>query len=235
VFPGPSPAQPGYFWEKTDSAAKFYRKAVVMSLRHTYPFIACLASCLLASPAPLTGQAPDSTAPAPARSDSQASPTDTTRQADTARGSFSDSSGGSVPRDSAPKDTARASTDSTKPIPRDGPSRSPQPVSATEPESRDTVLTAACQSTGSTVAPDLLVVVFGAEARAGDRLAAARSVRGELLGPAGSEPGAYYLRVKTGGDESRLRAAADELAMLSQIRRVGSRACPTTQAGKPSR
>jgi hypothetical protein len=87
------------------------------------------------------------------------------------------------------------------------------------------------------VASDLLMIVFGAEATAEDRTAAVRTVKGKLLGPVGpDEPGAYYLRVPSGGDESRLRAAADQLALLSQVRQVGSRACPTAEPVRtPSR
>jgi hypothetical protein len=74
----------------------------------------------------------------------------------------------------------------------------------------------------------LLVIVFGPEAGVQERAAAAKSVDGRLLGPVSSgERGAYYLRVPTGGEEYRLRSAADRLIRLDIIRQVGSRACPT--------
>jgi hypothetical protein len=92
----------------------------------------------------------------------------------------------------------------------------------------DSVLTAACTgpSGSASVARDLLVVVFTPEAGKQDRAAAAKRVAGKLVGPVSSQPGAYYLRVPTEGQEFRLRAAADELAQLAQVQQVGSRACP---------
>jgi hypothetical protein len=75
----------------------------------------------------------------------------------------------------------------------------------------------------------LLVVVFAPEAGVAERTAAARSVHGTLLGRVTSgEPGAYYLRLPSGGggEEYRLRAAADQLILLDKVRQVGSRACP---------
>jgi hypothetical protein len=72
-----------------------------------------------------------------------------------------------------------------------------------------------------------LVVIFAPEAGAADRTAAAKSVDGTLLGPvAAGEPGAYYLGVPSGGEEYRLRVAADQLIQLAMVRQVGSRACP---------
>jgi hypothetical protein len=78
-----------------------------------------------------------------------------------------------------------------------------------------------------TVARDLLVVVFAPEAGAAERAAAAKSVDGTLLGRVASgAQGAYYLRVPGGGEEYRLRAAADQLILLDKVRQVGSRTCP---------
>ena len=107
--------------------------------------------------------------------------------------------------------------------------RAPVPV--------DSILRKACRgSEGSaTLARDLLVIVFAAEAGRADRAALVREVKGKLLGPVSSEPGAYYLRVPTGGQESRLRAAADELVRSGLVRQVGSRACPSPVPADTSR
>jgi hypothetical protein len=73
----------------------------------------------------------------------------------------------------------------------------------------------------------LLVIVFAPEAGAADRAAVAKAVGGTLLGSVTSgEPGAYYLRVPSGGDEYRLRVAADRLIQFDMVRQVGSRTCP---------
>jgi hypothetical protein len=93
----------------------------------------------------------------------------------------------------------------------------------------DSVLSAACGgSTGSTtIARNLLVVVFAPEAGPAERAAAAKSVDGKLVGsPA---PGAYYLQVPARGQEHLLRAAADQLVQLAYVRQVGSRACPAVR------
>jgi hypothetical protein len=73
----------------------------------------------------------------------------------------------------------------------------------------------------------LLVIVFAPEARAAERAAIAKTVDGRLLGLVTSgEPGAYYLRVPSGGNEYQLRVAADRLILLGKVRQVGSRTCP---------
>jgi hypothetical protein len=73
----------------------------------------------------------------------------------------------------------------------------------------------------------LLVIVFAPEARAAERAAIAKTVDGRLLGLVTSgEPGAYYLRVPSGGNEYQLRVAADRLILLDMVRQVGSRTCP---------
>jgi hypothetical protein len=71
------------------------------------------------------------------------------------------------------------------------------------------------------------VIVFAPEATAAERAAVAKTVEGSLLGsvPSGA-PGAYYLRVPSGGDEYQLRIVADKLIQLDIVRQVGSRACP---------
>jgi hypothetical protein len=91
-----------------------------------------------------------------------------------------------------------------------------------------------------TIARDLLVVEFTPRAGARERAAAAKSVHGKLLKPVKSgTPRAYYLRVPSGGQEFRLRAAADQLIRLPQVQQVGSRACPalprdTTRQSAPA-
>ena len=101
-------------------------------------------------------------------------------------------------------------------------------VSAAE---ADSILVAACGRLqgGASVAPDLLVLLFAPEAKREERAAVARSVNGKLLGAVSSEPGAYYLRVPTRGEEYKLRAVADELIRSPWVRQVGSRTCPAAQ------
>lgn len=108
-------------------------------------------------------------------------------------------------------------------------------------EPRDSILNAACNGpVRPRVAQDLLVVVFTPQARARERTAAAQRVDGKLIGPVSSaKPGAYYLKVPSGGQEFRLRAAADRLIRLPQVQQVGSRACPalprdTTRQSPPA-
>ncbi|HEY9013859.1 MAG TPA: hypothetical protein VIM84_02200, partial [Gemmatimonadales bacterium] len=93
----------------------------------------------------------------------------------------------------------------------------------------DSILVAACGRLkgGASVAPDLLVLLFAPEATRDERAAVARSVNGKLLGAVSSEPGAYYLRVPTGGEEYKLRAVADRLIRSPVVRQVGSRTCPS--------
>ena len=122
-------------------------------------------------------------------------------------------------------DTARSTSDSApEAATRDSARR---PASRSPPAPVDSVLSAACggPSGSATIARDLLVVVFAAEAGSAERVAAAESVGGRLLGSA--EPGAYYLRLTAEGGEAGLRAATDRLSQLAQVRQVGSRACPS--------
>jgi hypothetical protein len=96
----------------------------------------------------------------------------------------------------------------------------------------DSILNLACGgAAGSrTTALDLLVVVFAPDATAEERAAASAKVGGKLVGS--PEAGTFYLRVPTKGDEYRLRAAADELSLLPQVRQVGNRACPPPSPAK---
>jgi hypothetical protein len=105
---------------------------------------------------------------------------------------------------------------------------STQAAPAVPPAPGDSVLRSACQGTGpSSIARDLLVVVFAPETGAAQQAATAKRVGGKLLGRVGpSEPGAYYLRLPSGGGEFGLRAASDQLIQQPQVRQVGSRACP---------
>ena len=159
-----------------------------------------------------------------------------------------DSAADSAPtRDSASSaDTTRSPSDSSPPATRENPSGAPgeqsatdtarsggagdsiKPAAAVTPLPTDSILSTACSgSAGSTTtAPDLLVVTFTPESGRAERAAAAKSVRGKLLGQVPSEPGAYYLSVPSGGQEYRLRAAADQLVLQPQVRQVGTRACP---------
>ena len=160
---------------------------------------------LLIVPPVMVGQVPDSGSPAPAASDSQsASHPDSVLAADSTR---------------AGSDTVRPKTPGSSTTPAT-PAARPEPV--------DSILSAACGAPGSrAVARDLLVIVFAPEAKAADRATVAKTVDGRLLGSATSAgPGAYYLRVPSGGNEYRLRVAADRLILLDMVRQVGSRTCP---------
>ena len=187
-----------------------------MSIYSTFLATWLLGLSLLIVPRATFGQAPtsDSTAVKP---DSQPPLTDsvpttgvTPAYSDTVQRAHPDS----VPK----KDSTRTTSDTAH-----------SPGAAKAPS--DSILSAACSGPAgpATVARDLLVVVFAPEAGAAERAAAAKSVHGTLLGRVTSgEPGAYYLRVPSGGggEEYRLRAAADQLIQLDKVRQVGSRACP---------
>jgi hypothetical protein len=169
------------------------------------PAICLLGLGLLSVPWAMLAQAPDSGSTAPAASDSQpASHSDSVLAADSTR---------------AGSDTVRPKTPGSSPTPA---------TTGARPEPVDSILNAACGAPGSTaVARDLLVIVFAPEARAADRATVAKTVDGRLLGSVTSGgPGTYYLRVPSGGNEYRLRAAADRLILLDMVRQVGSRNCP---------
>ena len=173
-----------------------------------------------------SGQAPasDSTA---VGSDSQPALTDSVLKTDTPRASSDTVLQRAQPDSASKTDSARAAQDTVRPPGTGKATTSDTATSPTAPP--DSILSAACSGTAgsATVARDLLVVVFEPEAGAAERAAAAKNVEGTLLGPATSgEPGAYYLRVPSGGEEYRLRVAADQLILLDMVRQVGSRACP---------
>jgi hypothetical protein len=119
--------------------------------------------------------------------------------------------------------------------------RPPQPRDTANSEAAgvstpgDSVLRRSCQDrVGTGVARGLLVVVFAPEAGAEERATAAESVEGKLVGSVPGDPGAHYLRVAGEGGEHRLRAAADQLIQLPQVRQVGSRSCPPPQPRAPA-
>jgi len=197
-----------------------------MSLHSTFLATWLLGLGLLIVPRAVSGQAPasDSTG---AASDSQPALTDSVPKTDTAQAS-SDTVLQWAPPDSVSNtDTARAASDTVHPTGAGKATRSDTATAATAPP--DSILSAACGGPAepATVARDLLVVVFTPEAGDAERAAAAKSVDGTLLGPVSSgEPGAYYLRVPSGGEEYQLRAAADQLIQSGEVRQVGTRACP---------
>lgn len=176
-----------------------------MSLPSALLHICLLGLGLLIVPPAMVGQVPDSGSAAPAASDSQPAPRpDSVSAADSTR---------------VRSDTVRPKTPASSIIPG---------TTAARPEPADSILSAACGAAGSAaVARDLLVIVFAPEAKAADRAAVAKTVNGKLLGSVTSAgPGAYYLRVPSGGNEYRLRVAADRLIQLNVVRQVGSRTCP---------
>jgi hypothetical protein len=128
-------------------------------------------------------------------------------------------------RDSAATaDTAKISSDTLRP--RSNPAPMKPDTVAPVKAPRDSILDVACSGAAGprTLARDLLVVVFAPDATAEERATASATVRGKVVGS--PEPGMFYLRVPANGDEYRLRAAADQLSLLPQVRRVGNRACP---------
>ena len=158
---------------------------------------------LLSVPAAMVGQVPDSGNPAPTASDSQpASHPDSVLAADSSRPA---------------SDTLRPKAPGSAPVPA---------ITAARPEPTDSILSAACSGSAA-VARDLLVIVFAPQARAAQRAAIAKTVDGRLLGSVTGAPGAYYLRVPSGGSEYQLRVAADRLILLDMVRQVGSRTCPS--------
>ena len=194
-----------------------------------------IALYLLILGAPVTAlgqtQAGDSTVrsprdSSPAQTDSAANSVSAgdSGSADTTR-SASDSSQPAISEDSAGSPGGRGIPDTAR---ARGAVDSVQPAAAATPPPTDSILSAACSGSAGamTTAPDLLVVIFTPESGRAERAAVTKSVRGKLLGQVASEPGAYYLWVPSQGQEYRLRAAADQLIQLPQVRQVGTRACP---------
>jgi hypothetical protein len=200
---------------------------------HLYSTV--LATCslglsLLVTSTPSAGQTPTS--------DPTAASPETTTQGEPARtDTFPDSGSSDTTPDSVqpPGQTDSASAlDSTGLAP--GSARRDTAANKTKADTtaafsapRDSILDVACSGPGGStrVARDLLVVVFAPESGHRERTAVAKSVEGKLLGPVSSgELGGYYLRVPTGGNEYRLRTAADQLIQLAEVKQVGSRSCP---------
>ena len=188
-----------------------------MSLHSTLLTTWLLGLGLLIVPPATSAQVPASDSTAPAASDSQPALTDSIQKRS-----------GASHRDSASAtDSTQAASDTVAPKARGSATTSGTTAAPTEPA--DSILTKACGGPeGSTaVARDLLVIVFAPEARATERAAAAKTVGGTLLrSVTAGAPGAYYVRVPSGGEEYRLRVAADKLIQLDIVRQVGSRTCP---------
>ena len=161
-----------------------------------------------------------------ASSSDSASVADSASARDSTR-SASDSLLPEIPAAAVGVDTPQSAPDTTRPA---GAKDSTKVAATAPPQRVDSVLKAACGGPDGTlpIARDLLVVVFAPEAGRAERAAVARSAKGKLVGEvSGTEPGAYYLRVPTGGEEHRLRAVADELTRSGLVRQVGSRTCPS--------
>lgn len=184
-----------------------------MSMHSIFLATRLLGLSLLIVPRAASGQVPASDSTTPATSDSQPPLTDSLQQtrADSASGA----------------DSTRATSDTVRPPSAGTATRSDTATAPTTPG--DSLLSAACRGPAgpATVARNLLVVVFVPEAGGAERAAAAKSIGGTLLGRVTSgEASTYYLRVPSGGEEYRLRVAADQLIQLDMVRQVGSRACP---------
>jgi hypothetical protein len=187
-----------------------------MSSHSTLLTTGLLGLALLMVPPPTSGQVPDSGSTAPVAPDTQTALPDSIQRS------------GASHRDSASAtDSTKAASDTV--APKAPGSATKHGSAAAPPEPADSILSAACSGPAGSkpIARDLLVIVFAPEAGAAERAAVAKTVGGTLLGSVISgEPGAYYLRVPSGGDEYRLRVAADTLILLDMVRQVGSRACP---------
>jgi hypothetical protein len=193
-----------------------------MALHSAIPAIWLLGLSFLITPRPASGQASDS-APA-TTSDSQAAADSLAR----------DTLAAKAPEQTADtalnqpgSDTVRADSASAPDTIGHQERRDTGEVQAAgDSEKGDSTLRRSCRNPlGAGVAPDLLVVVFAPEAEAKERAAAAEGVDGRLLGAVPGDPGAYYLRLSSGGEYS-LRAASDQLILMAQVRQVGSRSCP---------
>jgi hypothetical protein len=208
-------------------AALRSRRKAVMSLYSTLLTTSLLGSGLLIGPTASAAQVSASDSTARATPDSQPALSDSMRSSGASRGA-GDSAQRTLPDSASAADSTRSASDSVRP--KAPGTDTTSKATAARPEPIDSILIAACRGGGSTaVARDLLVIVFAPEATAAERVAIAKAVDGSLLGSVTSEPGAYYLRVPSGGDEYQLRVAADRLIQMDMVRQVGSRACPPFQ------
>ena len=198
-----------------------------MSLYSTLLTTSLLGSGLLIGPTASSAQVSASDSAARATPDSQPALSDSMRSSGASRGA-GDSAQRALPDSASAAGSTRSATDTVRP--KAPGTDTTSATTAARPEPVDSILTAACRGAGATaVARDLLVIVFAPEATAAERAAVAKAVDGSQLGSVTSEPGAYYLRVPSGGDEYRLRVAADSLIQLDMVRQVGSRTCPPLQ------
>jgi hypothetical protein len=227
-----------------------FRSRSVMSMHHIAFAVCLMASSVVILPPAAAGQASTAESTSAAAPDSQPDPTDSAATGavlptDTIGASGSASGGDSVPPvDSTPSssldtlDSSQAAQADTGAPGRDT-TRAPGAADSTKTRAAaapaapvDSILSAACAASGgsTSVAPNLLVVLFTAESGAAQRAAAAGSIKGKLVGRA--TPEGYYIRVPGGGGEMKLRAYADRLSRLTQVRQVGSRACPPLSSSK---
>jgi hypothetical protein len=227
-----------------------FRFRSVMSMHHIAFAVCLMASSVVILPPAAAGQASTTESTSAAAPDSQPAATDSTATGavlptDTIGASGSASGGDSVPPvDSTPSssldtlDSSQAAQADTGAPGRDT-TRAPGAADSTKTRAAaapaapvDSILSAACAASGgsTSVAPNLLVVLFTVESGAAQRAAAARSIKGKLVGRA--TPEGYYIRVPGGGGEMKLRAYADRLSRLTQVRQVGSRACPPLSSSK---
>jgi hypothetical protein len=193
-----------------------------MSLHSTLLTTCLLGSGVLIVPPATFAQAPASDSTTQASPDSQPASTDSIQTAGASRAT----SDTVLPDSASAADSTQAASDTIRT--KAPGTASTSDTAATLMQPADSILTAACSGPAGTtsVARDLLVIVFAPEATAAERAAVAKTVDGSLLGPVTSEPGAYYLRVLTGGNEYQLRVVSDKLILLDMVRQVGSRACP---------
>ena len=226
-----------------------FRSRSVMSMHHIAFAVCLMASSVVILPPAAAGQASTTESTSAAAPDSQPAATDSTATGavlptDTIGASGSASGDDSVPPvDSTPSppdtlDSSQAAQADTGAPGRDT-TRAPGAADSTKTRAAaapaapvDSILSAACAASGgsTSVAPNLLVVLFTAESGAAQRASAARSIKGKLVGQA--TPEGYYIRVPGGGGEMKLRAYADRLSRLTQVRQVGSRACPPLSSSK---
>jgi hypothetical protein len=199
-----------------------------MSLHSTLLATWLLGLGLLIVPRAASGQVPASDSTAPAASDSQPAPTDSVPKADTAQATSDTVLQRPQPDSASRADSTRAVSDTAGPQGARGAAPADTATATATTAPPDSILTTACGGPEgpTTVARDLLVVIFASQAGDAERAAAAKSVDGELVGAVTGEPGAFYLRVPSGGEEYRLRVASDQLIQLDMVRQVGSRACP---------
>jgi len=197
-----------------------------MSLSPRFLPLALIVWCLLLPASSAWGQETTSDSAVPSTRDNQAGVTDSAK---TAQDSTAQSSPKAPGRDTAGIVDSAESGDTTHPkadtIRLPAAADSSKSARAVQPASVDSVLSSACSDPAAgTIAQDLLVVLFAPEAGSRERAAVARSVRGKLL--SSPEPGVYYIRLRPGGGAAGLRAAADQLSRMPEVRQVGSRSCP---------